>query len=529
MKKIYILLTVIVILAAVLRLYKIESVPPSISWDEAAVGYNGWTIANWGRDEYGNLFPAYFKSFGDDKHPVHNYFTALSIKVLGLSEFSTRFSPALFGIANVVLIFFLARLMFASKALGILASFFLAISPYNIHFSRFNHEANFALFFYMLGLALFYFVIKKKKNLLALSVLSFGIAFVTYHPSKILVPVTVVLLGFLYIKQIPISKANIFWTTFVALTLFLILILNPQLMGVARATQTRLGTEAIKETYLYKSTGNELLGRINLTLTQYSWHFNLDYLFVSGDKNPRLSDRVVGEFYKLDALFLILGAVFLMLKRSKEGVVLVVWALMSPLPSAMVAEAPHAARAMFMMGSWHLIAAGGFYWLVKQARKPILQRGLVFVTALMLLWSLFTYMKDYYKNYAKEHAIDWQYGMKQAVLYAKDNPQYPFVFVTNVRSQPYIFFLYYLKTPLPDFLNSVSYNREESKSYNTVAGFDRYYFSGWNPTTDMPNREALYILTPSEYDGLLRRSEYNVKKVIYYPNGTVAFYIVSII
>lgn len=528
MKKVYILLIAIVILAAMLRLYKIDSSPPSLSWDEAAVGYNAFTIANWGRDEYGNAFPAFFKSFGDDKHPVHIYSTALSVKLLGLSEFSTRFPSALFGVFNVILIFFLAKLMFDSKALGVIASFFLAISPYSIHFSRFNHEANFALFFYMLGLTLFYLTVKQKK-LLALSVLSFGTAFITYHTSKILVPVTVVLLIVLYIKQVPKNAVNTFGSIAVISAFVLLIVLNPQLLGTARVNQTHLGKEDISKTYLYKLTQNELLGQMNLTLTQYSWHFGLDYLFVSGDKNPRLSDRVAGEFYKLDALFLLSGAAFLMLKRSKEGLVLMVWALMAPLPSAMVAESPHAARAMFMMGSWHLVAAGGIYWLIKQVRKPILQKGLLALSILILLLSLINYLRDYYKSYAKEHAIDWQYGMKQATVFAKDNPQYPFVFVTDVRSQPYIFFLYYLKVPLPEYLNSVTYNKLENKSSNTVANFGKYYFAGWNPVTDMPNREALYILTPSEYDGLFRRSEYNIKKVIYYPNETIAFYIVSII
>ena len=77
--KIKILLLVIILLGAVLRLYKLDLVPPSLNWDEAAVGYNAYTIANSGRDEYGNFFPLYFLSFGEGKNPIHIYFTALSV------------------------------------------------------------------------------------------------------------------------------------------------------------------------------------------------------------------------------------------------------------------------------------------------------------------------------------------------------------------------------------------------------------------------------------------------------------------
>lgn len=528
MSKTVILLIAIVILAATLRLYRLDSAPPAISWDEAAVGYNSWTIANFGRDEYGKFLPAYFRSFGDDKHPVHIYLTSLSIKSLGLSEFSTRLPGALFGIFNVVLIFFLAKLMFSSKVLGLFAAFFLAISPYNIHFSRFNHEANFALFFFMLALALFFLAVKKKSSLLPWSALSFGIAFLAYHPSKIIVPGVVILLAILYGKQLLKNRKGLIGTFLILIVFSVLVFFNPQLLGIARVHQTSLGKDAIRKTSLFQLTNNELLGRINLTLTQYSWHFSPQYLFISGDKNPRLSSQGTGQFYKLDAIFLLLGVIYLAYKRSKESVVLLVWALVAPLPSALVAEAPHSARAMFMMGSWHIVSALGFYWLFSLVKKPLFKASLLILTSVLLLVFLLGYLGHYYGEYVKRNAIDWQYGMKQIVEYVKDHEQYPYVFITSVRSQPYIFFLYYLKTPLPEYLNSVTYNQLESKSYNTVANFSRYYFAGWDPLQDYPNQEALYILTPSEYDGLMYRSYFNVKKVIYYPNGTTAFFIVSI-
>lgn len=90
------------------------------------------------------------------------------------------------------------------------------------------------------------------------------------------------------------------------------------------------------------------------------------------------------------------------------------------------------------------------------------------------------------------------------------------------------FFLYYLKIPLPEYLNSVVYNRSESnKSYNNVSYFDKYHFGDWDPLGSLPREGVLYILTPSQYDGLQYKLVFRVKKVIYYPNDTTAFYIVS--
>lgn len=528
MNKVKILLIFIILLAGILRLYRIDSVPPSLSWDEAAVGYNAWTIANWGRDEYGNLFPAFFKSFGDDKHPVHVYSTVVSVKILGLSEFSTRLPSAVFGILNVLLLFFLVRLMFASSNLGLIASFFLAVSPYNIHFSRFNHEANFALFFFLLGLTLFYLAIDRSMKLLPFSALSFGTAFITYHPSKVVVPLVVFVLLLLYGKQVIKNKGGLLGVLMVTMAFFLLVLLNPQLLGIARVNQTSLNMEEVRKTELFKLTNNELFGRLNLTFTQYSWHFMPDYMFISGDKNPRLSDQATGQFYLPDALFLIAGVIFLLYRRAKPAVVLLVWALAAPLPSALVSEAPHSARAMFMMGSWHTISAVGFLSLLNIVPKLLLKKGMVIATILVMLFLLSRYLNSYYVEYAKKNAIDWQYGMKQIVAYAKDNPQYSQVFTTDARSQPYIFFLYYLKVPLTEYLSSVVYNRSESnKSFNTVSYFDRYFFGGWDPVESSPEKGFLYILTPSQYDGLKYKLVFQVKKVIYYPNGTTAYYLVS--
>ncbi|MDO8639254.1 MAG: glycosyltransferase family 39 protein [Candidatus Daviesbacteria bacterium] len=528
MNKIHILLISIVILASFLRIYKLDTVPPSISWDEAANGYNAYTIANFGRDEYGKFFPAYFRSFADDKHPTHIYITAIFVKFFGLNEITIRLPSAVFGTLNVLLLFLLTRLLFKKDEIALAASFFLAISPYNIHFSRFNHEANFALFFFMLGLTLFYLFLKRRGIFLPLSILSFGVTFITYHTAKIIVPITIFVLTILYIKEI-LHQKNSLIASFIIIAIFAILIfLNPQLLGFARFNQTIQNNNQVEKTWLFQRTKNVWLGRINLIATQYSWHFSPEYLFISGDKNPRLSSQVTGEFYKIDAIFLILGVVYVIYKRTKESLIVLFWAFLAPLPSSLVAEAPHAARASFMMGSWHLIAALGFYFIMQLVRKAVWKVGMVMVSVGILTSLFINYLNGYYGEYTVRYAIDWQYGMKQVVEYVKMNgDKYEQVYMTDIRSQPYIFFLFYLKTSLPEYLNTVIYNRGDSKSFSTVSIFDKYYFGGWDPIESMPYRGVLYVVSPSEYDGLRHKDEFDVKKIIYYPNGTDAFFIVS--
>lgn len=527
MRYIYpILLISILILALGLRVYKLDSVPPSLSWDEAAVGYNSYSIANYGHDEYGKPFPLFFRSFKDDKHPVHIYATAIFTKLLGLNEFSTRFPAALFGVLNVLLLYLLAKQLFNKEIIALLAGLFLAISPYNLHFSHFNHEANFVLFFFLLGLVLFFSSLKKNHFLLILSFLSFLISFLTYHPAKLIAPLVIITLGVLYFKKIITYQKELIASFFIFIVFLAILVSNPQLLGIARINQTTLPKEEIEKTPIYKLTKNESLGKINLIGQQYIGHFMPQYLFITGDKNPRLSSQT-GQFYAIESLLLICGFIFLIFKRSKEGTLLLIWALIAPLPSSVVGESPHAARASFMMGSWNLISALGFYFIINLAKKRLLKIVIIIVIISMLAMGLKNYLSYYYGEYATRYAIDWQYGMKQAVEYTKKHPEYTEVYITDIRSQPYIFFLYYLKTPLPEYLNTVLYNNFESRDFSLISGFDKYYFGGMNTVEIKSEPRVLYILSPSEYDGLLYKSTFEVKEIIYYPNETTAFYIIN--
>ena len=58
-------LSIIILLGLILRIWYVTQVPPGISRDEGAIGYNAYSILKTGRDEYGKYFPLSFKSFGD--------------------------------------------------------------------------------------------------------------------------------------------------------------------------------------------------------------------------------------------------------------------------------------------------------------------------------------------------------------------------------------------------------------------------------------------------------------------------------
>ena len=319
----------IFLFALLLRVYKLGTVPPSLNWDEAANGYNAYSIARWGKDEWGKRFPLVFTSFRDDKHPVAIYFTAPFVGIFGLNDFSARFPAAFYSSLSVALMFFLAKKTFKSDLAGYFAAIFLAISPYHLHYSRGLWEVDFALFFFLLGLTAFFYGLEKHK-LLYVSFVSFGLSLYSYHSSKIVVPPIVLLLIVLYLRKLKKIGKHFALSFLIFLVFVLGLVLEPRLLGLARAEQNQIPKEVLQDTWIYKKTQHLKISSVEVALRRYPDYFSYDYLFLRGDQGPKGSIKVMGELYKVDLIFLVTGVVGLLLLRSKVVLVLLAWIAPAP-------------------------------------------------------------------------------------------------------------------------------------------------------------------------------------------------------
>src|SRR3989338_9842876 len=104
--RVFVFLLAIIILAVILRFYKIDTNPPGLYWDEAAFGYDAYSVLKTGRDQHGHLLPLSFESFGDWKLPGYHYLLIPSVKIFGLNEFAVRFPSAFLGTLSIIIFFF---------------------------------------------------------------------------------------------------------------------------------------------------------------------------------------------------------------------------------------------------------------------------------------------------------------------------------------------------------------------------------------------------------------------------------------
>ncbi len=127
------LLVAIFLLAAFLRLDRLDRVPPGLHYDEAFNATQAQKVLA------GVERPIYFREDLTEE-PMAIYIAALSFALFGPSPWALRLVSALAGIVTVAALYALAREMFQSKFTAALAAFTLAILYWHVNFSRLGME-----------------------------------------------------------------------------------------------------------------------------------------------------------------------------------------------------------------------------------------------------------------------------------------------------------------------------------------------------------------------------------------------------
>src|SRR5687768_6880030 len=104
------ILLLILLLGAVIRIYDLSNLPPSLNWYEVSHGYNAYSILQTGKDEWGQSFPlTNFRAYGDYPLPLYMYLAMPGIAIFGLNEFSIRLPSALAGTFLILIGYFLSK------------------------------------------------------------------------------------------------------------------------------------------------------------------------------------------------------------------------------------------------------------------------------------------------------------------------------------------------------------------------------------------------------------------------------------
>ena len=192
----YIYFFFVILIAAILRLYRLESVPIDIASDEASAYFDALCLAKYGTNRWGEINAVYFNTWEvAGQSPAMATLASVFIRLFGNSLFIFRLSQAVPAIFTVLLVFFIGRKL-ADSLTGLIAATILAISPWHIMMSRWALDCNLSAFAVTLAVCALVHSFDENgnmNNVFYLFCIFTGLSLYTYATTNIMMFVFVVL------------------------------------------------------------------------------------------------------------------------------------------------------------------------------------------------------------------------------------------------------------------------------------------------------------------------------------------------
>lgn len=565
------ILFVIVVIASILRLFHLSQVPVSLFGDELDVGYHAYSILKTGRDYSGNFMPLHLQSLAEWRTPLYLYSAVPTVALFGISPLGVRLPAALFGIATIPMFYLLVSELIGGenesrkRKLGLFAAFLLAVSPWHIQYSRAAFEVTQLLFFLISGIYLFIRSLRTKGSLLWLSGISFGLMPWVYSTAKMFTPFLFVILGLVYLKEIfalpkktllvgllaaglvltPITWSTLFGggtQRFNYISIFSDPTVEPEI-GTARGndahnrgeTGTGLNPTPIDKMFHNKFTywGESLL--------QHSFMpFSTEFLFLTGDPNPRHSIEGMGEFYKFEIIGLLAGLAFFIAKSEnrKSKILIALWIILGVFPSSLTRDGGnHATRLILILPPLVFLVAYGFMYLLNNVNS-LFKRPLVLLYVVVFVLSFVSYQHLYWVHNPSQSERWWHYGWGPAITEVKRiQSQYDNVVITSADEPPWIFFAGWYEYDPVLWHQGYPMKKHQLTGFGEVSYIGKFSFGSfegkkglydWGKILDS---KTLYLASAKEVNvNLIAEPERTPKdiqllKSFAYPSGEPAFYL----
>lgn len=417
----FVLLLLIVLVALLLRLWALDRVPPPLSQDEVAIGYNAYSLLHTGHDEYGVLWPIAFRSYDDYKWPLYIYATVPSIALFGLTPFGVRLPAALAATLSVAVMYVVTVQLLRNWRLGLCAAAFLAVSPWHLQFSRGAWEVSFLLLAVLVMAAALLTAFHKPPGeggyLYCAASLAFLAGIYTYAGGPAFLPFIPFVLLRPYWSRIARTSRRWLIAAGIILTIGLIPFALQVVEGGARVRYGQASVFNSPQVHALSEwrTQREGPGLLHhpriLALRQaadaYLSHFNPTFLFTRGDASGLHRGGDHAHLYLWDLPLLLVGLVIVGRRWRRPAMQAIGgWLLIGPLPATFAIDAPHAIRTLVMLPAWYLAAVVGLLPLWRWLRR----HGYGWDWLLLLVFSVTFYLYTYHHHYPVEYDRGFKSG-----------------------------------------------------------------------------------------------------------------------
>lgn len=477
-------IAIILLISAVLRFYQLGQVPHGMTWDEAAIGYNGFAILTTRRDEWLTRLPVTFWSFGDYKAPLGIYLNGFFTYAFGMNLWAVRLPYALAGIAAVLGIIYLVSLVLEmggekkekAQGLALLAGAMFTLSPWHLHFSRIAFESGLALTLYIWAIYFFHkaLVVPKEWRKYAdalLASLGFVASVYAYHSAKITTPLIILFLVIWHRKAVFRH-----WKKFTAAAVIGLFVLYPLVKDAL------FGKGLERANTLIFSQGLPPAELIKTFLMQLWQHLSPSFLVLGETDTLRHGDGRWGVLLPITLILAVLALCFALKKKTARTYLF--WlgftlAFIGLLPAALGTNAPHSNRAFQALPGLILLAVAGWQGILSYKMGDGIKKALLGMCILFESLFFISYLHHYYTQFSAQSAPAFQDGYLEAFRFALPYERgedglraVDKIIFTADYGQPYIYALFVRKTN-PIWYQGGSLSKYEFKDEVTVGDLER--------------------------------------------------------
>jgi hypothetical protein len=404
-------IVLITLLAAFLRLYRIEALPPGDGYDPAYYGVDALQIL---RGTYPIFLPT---NFG--REVLFSYLVAGCVLLWGPTTLAIHMASAIVGILTVPVVYFLAEEFFVEASAPVrfwgsaAASLMVALSYWHLNWSRYGVRAILVPLFAALTCYYLWRGLRRqaRQDFIACGV-TLGFSLYTYQAARLL-PVLVVLgFGYYFIYQRTLSRRDV--VNFSLVVIVSLVIFAP--LGYYFLTHPGSFSERVQQALVIQPS-YDASTRLKALAQQ-----GLNVLLLFGFRGDRAPYSTIPGRPALNPFFAVLWFVGIITSLTsivkprsraffKGAFVLTWWAIML-IPASLAAKAPAAKRAIGSLPAVALLVALGGHSLVRCLQSlsvnasPYIRKGVNLFCVMLLMmgfvYSAFTTYRDYFVTWAAD-------------------------------------------------------------------------------------------------------------------------------
>jgi 4-amino-4-deoxy-L-arabinose transferase-like glycosyltransferase len=445
-------LVAILLIAFALRVYNLHNIPSGLFIDEAARGYDAYSISRTGADMFGQQWPLFARGFDDYTPALYIYLTIPFVWLLDLSRFSVRLPSAIIGLLTVTVAYQAIRRPFGQMA-AIMGAALLAISPWYVLLSRIGVEWNLLAIGPMLTIVLAYRGLLRPKWLVAAGFVG-GISLYGYAPVKAFLPLLLAGFTLFYWRQLLRQ-----WRVALLAALILVALAAP----VYSFSLTVQGSIRFQEVASFYNAGGQEAAL--LFIKNYVAYFSPNFLFITDPSQPNVFFiqrlKNVGLLYWFELPLILLGAYCLFKRGQREQYFWLVWLLIAPLGINLHIHSPKPALWLTATPMLHGLAGAGGALLIETWRhktsaqsKFTLRRGFAAVALIGLIiaaiFNINTMINDLFTQFPLYSAqvADWGYALDDGVAdLTRLQPAFDDAYLDTFGSISGIYYAFYARFP----------------------------------------------------------------------------------